>query len=412
MAATSLTRELPQRVRLAVVSTHPIQYYAPQFAALARLASLRLRVFYTWPQAARTVADAGFGRDIRWDLPLLSGYDHEFVENTAPRPGPDHFRGVVNPRLCRAIAAWKPDAVLVFGWNLYSHLQALRYFKGRVPVLFRGDSTLLDPRPPLATLARRLMLRWVYRHIDAAIAVGSNNADYFRWCGVPSARIAFAPHAIDTARFADEAAHAQQTRRFREQLGIAAGERVLLYAGKLIPKKDPLLLLQAYLDCRHPGHLVFVGDGALEPALRTLAQGRGNVHFLPFQNQQAMPAVYRLGDVFVLPSCGPGETWGLAINEAMASGRPVIASDRCGGARDLIDEGVNGWVFRAGDRGRLAARIAEVMSCDAGRLSGMGAAAHRASGQWSIEAAASDIGEAVLERVIPARAADCLPAGP
>jgi glycosyltransferase involved in cell wall biosynthesis len=385
-------------VRLAIVSTHPIQYYAPIFQRLAQSLAILPRVFFTWSQTAgANVADPGFGRSITWDIPLLEGYGHEFVENVASRPGTDHFWGLRNPGLIRAIEAWRADAVLVFGWNAAAHLGALLHFDGRIPVFFRGDSTLLDQTSWWRKAARRAVLTWVYRHIDVAVAVGSNNEDYFNWCGVPRHRIAFAPHAIDTQRFSDpDGAHGDQAAQWRRELGIPATARVLLYAGKLVPKKDPLLLLEAFSLCGAPGHLVFVGNGVLEPQLRALAAGRGDIHFLPFQNQRAMPAVYRLGNVFVLPSRGPGETWGLALNEAMASRRPVIAGSKVGGARDLITAGVNGWMFESGNREELKMAAANALTCDETTLGAMGAAAEKGSAGWSIAAAAAGIEAAVL----------------
>jgi glycosyltransferase involved in cell wall biosynthesis len=385
-------------VRLAIISTHPIQYYAPVFQALARSNAVRPRVFFTWSQTAlESVVDPGFGRAVTWDIPLLEGYESEFVPNIARRPGTHHFQGVRNPGLTRAIENWGAEAVLVFGWNLHSHLSALRYFKKRIPVFFRGDSTLLDPRPALKAAARRVLLSWIYRQVDVAIAVGSNNRDYYRWCGIPQERIAFAPHAIDTRRFSDpQGTGAERAAQWRHELGIPAAARVIVFAGKLQAKKDPLLLLEAFSRCNAPAHLVFVGNGELEETLRTRARGRSDVHFLPFQNQRAMPAVYRLGDVFALPSRGPGETWGLALNEAMASRRPVIASNKVGGARDLITEGVNGWVFQSGDLGQLAAVVRTALTCDAITLGAMGLAAERESARWSADAAAAGIEDAVV----------------
>jgi glycosyltransferase involved in cell wall biosynthesis len=387
--------------RLAIVSTHPIQYYAPIFQLLARSTRLQSRVFFTFSQTAHgPIADSGFGRTIVWDLPLLDGYAHEFVPNVARKPGTDHFWGLRNPQLRQAIETWGATAVLVFGWNSASHLQVLLHFKGRVPVFFRGDSTLLDRGTSARRVARRAFLTWVYRHIDVAIAVGANNRDYFRWCGVPAGRIGFAPHAIDIQRFAD-ATHDSQAARWRTQLGIPQGARVILFAGKLIPKKAPQLLLEAFLRCNGSAHLVFVGSGALESQLRRYAQGRDRVHFLPFQNQQLMPAVYRLGDVFVLPSSGPGETWGLALNEAMACGRPVIVSSKVGGARDLVIPGSTGWMFEAGDLDALTATLAAVCACDHALLAGLGRAAREHSELWSIEAAAAGIEQAVLQFATP-----------
>lgn len=393
--------------RLAVVSTHPIQYYAPIFQHLTRAGNVAPRVFFTWSQSAGGVEDPGFGRRITWDIPLTEGYESQFVENVASRPGTDHFWGLRTPGLTRAIESWEPAAVLVFGWNSHAHLGAMRHFKGRVPVFFRGDSTLLDQRSSWRVVVRKRLLTWVYSHIDTAIAVGSNNRDYFRWCGVPEQRIDFAPHAIDTARFADrDLEHQQWAGRLRAQLGIAPEARVLLFAGKLQWQKDPLLLLEAYRAAtasRRPAespvqasatHLVFVGNGPLEAELRARAEDRPDVHFLPFHNQQAMPGVYRLGDVFVLPS--RTETWGLALNEAMASGRAVVAASRVGGARDLVTPAVNGWVFESGDLAQLTKVIADALSCDPARLQSFGVAARNVSERWSIGAAADGIERSVL----------------
>jgi glycosyltransferase involved in cell wall biosynthesis len=385
--------------RLAIISTHPIQYYAPIFQRLAQSARLQSRVFFTFSQAAHgPIADRGFGRNIAWDLPLLDGYEHEFVPNRARRPGTDHFWGLRNPGLNRSIDAWGATAVLVFGWNSASHLQALRHFKGRIPFFFRGDSTLLDRGSPARRAARRAFLGWVYRHIDVAIAVGANNRDYFRWCGVPEQQIAYAPHAIDTKRFAHvDAAHDLQVAQWRHQLGVPPGAKIILFAGKLIPKKAPELLLEAFLHSKVAAHLVFVGSGTLESRLHQRAQGRATVHFLPFQNQQLMPAVYRLGDIFVLPSCGPGETWGLALNEAMACGRPVIASSKVGGARDLVVPELTGWMFESGDVDALASRLTAACAGDAATLLRLGQAARQRSELGSIECAAGGIEQAILQ---------------
>jgi glycosyltransferase involved in cell wall biosynthesis len=392
--------------RLAIISTHPIQYYAPVFRSIAGSGALDLRVFYTWSQAAGNgVFDPGFRTEVKWDLPLLDGYAHQFVRNVAKRPGTDHFRGLITPTLVREVEAWRPDAVLIYTWNSQSHLQALRYFKGKVAVLFRGDSTLIDERAWWRALLRRLVLRWVYSHVDVAIAVGSHNRDYFKWCGLPLQRIAFAPHAVDTARFAARsAAREDRAAEWRRELGIPRDSIVFLFAGKLQRKKNPDLLLAAFGGLKNASHLVFVGNGELERTLKAKAEAIDHVHFLPFQNQSAMPAVYRLADVFVLPSQGPEETWGLALNEAMAAGRVVIASTKVGGARDLIHPGENGWVFESGDRNALERVLRQAVEGGRPRLQAMGRAAQAQSTQWSAEASASRIAEAVLGCPVPARA--------
>src|SRR5262249_52755179 len=153
------------RIRLAVITTHPIQYYAPVFRALAASGPVRPRVFYTWSQTeSGAVFDPGFGREFAWDVPLLEGYEYEFVPNVARRSGRG-FWGIRTPALAGRIERWGADAVLVYGWNTASHLSAIWHFKGRVPVFFRGDSTILDPQPTARRWLRRAALRFLYANV-------------------------------------------------------------------------------------------------------------------------------------------------------------------------------------------------------------------------------------------------------
>jgi glycosyltransferase involved in cell wall biosynthesis len=384
--------------KLAVVVSHPIQYYAPVFRALTGSETIDLKAFYTWSQAEDTrLFDAGFGTTLQWDVPLTEGYAYQFVANVAERPGPEHFGGFKNPTLISEIEAWGADAVLVYGWCHHSHLQALRYFKGRVPVLFRGDSTLLDRGTWWRNAIRRGFLWWVYRHVDVAIAVGTHSREYFAWCGIPRSQIAMAPHSVDTLRFGENATDSQtRADDWRLSLGITPDAIVFLYAGKFQYKKNPALLLDAF-DSLPPGpqQLVYVGAGELEAALKERVGGRSDVHFLPFQNQSVMPTVYRLADAFVLPSRGPGETWGLALNEAMACGCAIIASTKVGAAADLIQQGENGWAFETGDRTALASILRTAVDLGRSGLKRMGIVGQRRSARWSTEESARRIGEAV-----------------
>ena len=353
-------------------------------------------MFYTLSQFNDApMFDEDFGARISWDVPLLEGYDHEFVPNVATHASLRAYRGIRNPKLAPAIEAWGAQAVLVYAWNLSSHLHALRYFKDRIPVFFRGDSTLLSPQPVLRSFARRLFLTWVYSHVDVAIAVGSNNRDYFEWCGMPADRVAFAPHSVDTDRFSNaDGVHAARASAFRRDLGIPQDALVLVYAAKFVASKDPLQLLQAFVTIDPGTHLVFVGSGPLEGELKARAAGHANVHFLPFQNQSAMPAVYRLGDIFTLPARGP-ETWGLALNEAMASARAIIAGSQVGAVRDLIRHGVNGWSFESGNFEALVSVLRQALATDRETLRSMGLYGQNMIGAWSTQEAAKAIAATV-----------------
>jgi len=338
--------------KLAIVTSHPVQYNAPLFQLMAASDKIQIKVFYTWEQSGRGAKyDPDFGKHIEWDIPLLEGYEYSFVKNTAKDPGSHHFGGLVNPGLDAEIKGWGPDALLVFGWSYHSHLRCIRYWHGRVPVFFRGDSTLLDEHPGVRQWMRRLFLRWVYRHVDRALYVGTNNKQYFLRHGLRERQLVFAPHAIDNQRFENpDALYRTQAAEQRVRLGIKEGDLVLLFAGKLEVKKNPSFLLELARRVDDPRlKVVIVGNGVLEEQLKQGASGDERIKFLPFFNQQQMPVIYRMGDIFVLPSRGPGETWGLGANEAMASGCAVLLSDKVGGAVDLVDEGVNGIILRPED---------------------------------------------------------------
>jgi len=383
--------------RLAIVATHPIQYYAPLFRRLATREDIAIHVFYGWEgSASEATMDPGFGRAIQWDIPLLEGYPFTILTNLSSDPGTHHYRGIISPEFNERLSAWRPDAILVYGWNYHSHLNTLRSFHRRVPVLFRGDSTLIDSRPLAATVARRVLLRWVYRHIDLALYVGVNNRAYYRWCGVRDDRLMWAPHSVDNDRFADPTGELQRAAAaWRAQLGIPPTSATVLFVGKLEPKKAPDVLLRAFIQRnRAEEHLLLVGSGPLESELRVMASDRQNIHFLGFANQSRMPIVYRLGDVFVLPSRGPGETWGLAVNEAMACGKPVIVTDRVGCAPDLVRQGRSGEVVPADDTGALQSAIGRLLDHPERRLQ-LAAGSARLIQEWSMDAQASHIVDAV-----------------
>ncbi|MHA6249252.1 glycosyltransferase family 4 protein [Pontibacter sp. CAU 1760] len=370
--------------RLAIITTHPIQYNAPVYKMLASTPELEVKVFYTLGEAYGDRVDKGFGKKISWDIPLLEGYEYKFLQNASKNPGTSYFKGVINPAIISEVEKFSPTDLLVYGWSFDSHLKALRHFKNKVNVYFRGDSTLLDEKEGIKLLLRRIILSWTYRHIDKAFYVGTNNKKYFLKHGIKDHNLIFAPHAIDNDRFGDDTLHKDESKRIRENLGISENHIVFLFAGKFENKKNPLLLLNAFKKLnKQDVSLLLVGNGILERALRQEAAGYDNIHFMPFQNQTRMPAVYRAGNVFVLPSSGPGETWGLCINEAMASGLAIIASDKVGCAVDLVQENQNGFIIEAGSLTSISDKLEVCASKSAHELSEMGKASKAIIAHWS-----------------------------
>lgn len=357
--------------RLLVISTHPIQYNAPLFNYLSGNGDFELKVFYTNGQPDDKVFDKEFGKERSWKIDLLEGYDYEFLENKGYFTFLPSFLRIVNPHITKRVDAFKPSMIIMYGWNYFSHLQIMLKYKGKVPVIFRGDSTSIDDedKSKLHLFFRYKLLKWVYRHTDYVFSPGSASDIYFRKCGIPASKIIRVPHAVDNTWFSGlTLKDASGIKEIKSELKLQDNDFVFLFAGKFIEKKNPILLIDAFSVItkeQSKVRLLIVGDGKLESVIRKRVQGLSEdiynrITILPFQDQPAMKKMYRIANFFVLPSKGPAETWGLSVNEALACGTPVLVSDRCGCAVDIVREGVNGFIFHSGN---LESLITQMKKC-------------------------------------------------
>ena len=331
------------KFQLAIVETHPIQYKAPLFRRLAAHPQLEPTVFYAMlPDAAQQ--GSGFGVPFSWDMPLLDGYRNEVLENRARHPSVSRFGGCDTPGIFRRLQALRPDAVVVNGWVAKTCLQALWACRRLgIPCLVRGEANLLRPRAVWKHALHRLLVR----RYDAWLAIGSANRDFYRFHGCPEDRIFWTPYAVDNDYFAAQAAErAGRRTELQAAWGIPPGRTVFLFAGKLVAKKRPLDLIAALArlpgDLRGRAHALVAGDGPLRAECEDQArQHQVSATFAGFLNQTRLPDAYAAADLLVLPS-DAGETWGLVVNEAMASGRPAIVSRVAGCCADLVQDGETG----------------------------------------------------------------------
>ncbi|KKU91489.1 MAG: Glycosyl transferase group 1 [Candidatus Jorgensenbacteria bacterium GW2011_GWA1_48_11] len=358
--------------KLAVLTSHPIQYQAPLFRKLAEDPQIDLTVYFCWDFGAAAKYDPEFGRQIKWDTPLLAGYKHVFLKNYSPNPS-SGFWGQINPGIWREILRNEYSAVLIFGWNSLTNWLALAAaFWRRTPVFLRGENPLNQEflKAGWKINIKKIILGALFRRISAFLYVGEENRKFYEYYGAPEEKLFFAPYAVDNARFIGEARRLSGKREIlKKKIGLAPEIPVILFLGKLNSKKRPLDLLRAYEKSGSKDKaLVFVGDGVLRPVLEKYAERTGlrNVLFEGFKNQTELAEYYALADVFVLPS-GLGETWGLVVNEAMCFGLPVIVSDIAGCGPDLVRNGVNGFIFKSGDVNELADILGRLIADRAGR---------------------------------------------
>jgi glycosyltransferase involved in cell wall biosynthesis len=337
-------------MRLGVLATHPIQYHAPLYRALAE--QLDLEVYFAHKQTAEGQAKAGFGVAFEWDVPLLDGYSYQFLENEAKEPDVSTFWGCSTPEIAGVIARERFDAFLVNGWYNRSFWQAMHAcWRTGTPLLVRGDSQLRTPRSLPFRIAKEAFYRVFIPRFDGYLVVGERAREYYEYYGAREERMHFVPHFIDNAWFRERVADVD-SQALRAELGVSPDTALLLFVGKFIPKKRPADILQAgrhLLDQGQAVQVVLVGSGELDGDLRDAARELDvPVHFAGFKNQSELPYYYAGADLLVLPSDG-GETWGLVVNEAMACGLPAVVSDAIGCAPDLIDPGETGEMYPMGD---------------------------------------------------------------
>jgi glycosyltransferase involved in cell wall biosynthesis len=387
------------RALLGIVVTHPIQYQVPLFRYMAAQSSIEPLVFFLSDHGLAESFDPGFGRAVKYDVPLLDGYEHRMVRNRSPKPTVTSSWGLFNPSLPALIRRSHIDALLVHGYSNISHWLAYAAAVGcKVPYLLRGES-----RPDRGSvngvkkIAKRALVGPLVSNAGACLAIGEQNRMFYSSYGASPGRIFFAPYSVETDRFATVGAIGRANRAsMLGSLGLEPDVPLVLFAAKLQPRKRPTDVVAAMDKLEQPVNLIIIGDGLLRVEVEKLASERRWMRTLGFVNQSKIAEWYGAADLFVLPS--DFEPWGLAVNEAMAAGAVPIVSDSVGCAPDLVTPDV-GWVYPVGDVGALATAIED--ACRRGALTSRRPAAQLRAEQYGIAATARGIEAgvaAVLER--------------
>lgn len=377
-------------IRLAYVVTHPIQYQAPLLRYINAHSNIEVTALFMSDFSVREYRDEEFGTTFKWDVDLLSGYEHQFLptfgDNTridGPRPYVKSFR--------RALKSTGASVCWSHGYAQPNNLRAI--FAARslgMKTMTRSDIWELSKQG--AGFKRRLkdrIVRWVFSKIDAFLCVGTLNREYFRSAGVPEYKLFWAPYTVDNEAFAASVEAARpQVSAFKSSIDIEENRPVILYSSKLTRRKKIDDLMAAYEQMAAPlpenerPYLLVVGDGEMRPELEAWMHRLGweSIKFLGFQNQSRLPLMFAASDIFVLPSAR--EPWGLIVNEVMNAGLPVVLTDECGCAPDLVPDDRNGIIYPVGDTDALAAALGRLCA-DAELRRKMGQASMEIISRWS-----------------------------
>lgn len=385
------------KYKIAIITSHPIQYQAPLFRVFASDAEIDLTVFFGSNHGIAAKVDPGFGKAFAWDVPLLGGYRHIFLNNSRPGLSVNDWR-LDGPELKSYFKKEHYDAVLVFGWNKMLFWQAIWWARRYgIPLILRGESNLKHGQSWQVKSAKKVLFPSFFKQFKAFLAIGRLNAELYRYFGVTEEKIFSAPYCVDNDFFSERAKAAKVDAIFmRKKLGIKEDGTVFLFMAKLIERKRPLDLIRAHCSLGHRKdvHTIIVGDGPLSGECTALVRefGLNNIHLVGFKNQTELPLYYAASDVLVLSS--EYETWGLVVNEAMASGLPCIVSDSCGCAADMIIQGETGYIYPCGNVTALAQAMDSLCGNREKQLR-MGEAARALSSEFDIDKTVTALKEAL-----------------
>ncbi len=329
-------------VKLLIFDSHPVQYKAPVYQQLAKLKPGAFKVVYATDCSVRGHRDRDFGQVVAWDTPLLDGYEHVVLNNErgVPLQG---FRSLTGRGIFELLRRVKPGAVLIsqflYEADLVTYLACLIL---RIPIWIRHETQdEAFARSTLKRLVRSLAYGIIYRGVSHAFFIGELNREHLLRHGLIEERLTAARYCVDST-LPDMTTDSKSVMRseLRKKLGVADGETLVLFSGKLIPKKDPGLILEAFgllsPARRELTKVVFLGSGILIEDLKADAAGfDGQASFAGFVNQREIPGYYLAADLLILPSRRMGETWGLVVNEALHAGCGVIVTDAVGSHREF-----------------------------------------------------------------------------
>jgi glycosyltransferase involved in cell wall biosynthesis len=300
-------------------------------------------------------------------------------------------------RFTQTMRQIRPEVLLVPGWSSPLALISLNWCcRNRIPAVLMSESTAWDKK-------RGAAKEWIKQRVVAlfstALAGGTPQLDYLKKLGMPTERVFLGYDAVDNDYFRS-ACDKVRTRGTEVRQQFRLPPKYFLASARFVEKKNLPRLLEAYTHYRKQNpkslwHLVLLGDGPLKKKLESLVNELGLhdcVHFPGFKQYSVLPAYYGLAGAFVHASTT--EQWGLVVNEAMASGLPILVSARCGCALDLVRNGINGFTFDPFSVDHLAACLANVARLDEqGRLR-MGAESQRLIAPWGLERFADGFGRA------------------
>ena len=351
--------------KVLIVATHPVQYQVPWFRYLHNnIQNYSFEILYlTLPNAQQQ--GIGFGQSFEWDIPLLDGYNWKQVDSKYLKGdgGIEKFFSIRLTNTKKLINSFNPNIVLTTGWQCMGLIQILLATKQLdIPLLIRAESNNLKPRSQYKKIIHRRLVN-IFDHF---LCIGTANKMFYLQNGISEENTFSCPYFVDNDFFENKSkSYKNHLQQLKNDWHVGQDSFCFCYVGKLNPKKRIMDVLEAFnnLD-NNQTHLLVVGDGELmQQAIAYVDKFKLNVTFTGFLNQSEITKAYSISNCLVLAS-DYDETWGLVVNEAMASGLPAIVSNRCGCHLDLVINNESGYIFDFANIDSLTKNMKRVISLD------------------------------------------------
>jgi glycosyltransferase involved in cell wall biosynthesis len=350
---------MDKKIKIAYFLSHPIQYFSPLMEEISK--EIDLHVYYFSDTSIKGIVDKGFGQKIKWDTPLLNGYNYTFLKNySRSKSLSNKTFDAVNFGVISEIANRKYDILIINGWSYFSNILVLLIGK-----IF-GKSVYLRSENPLCAelkkskrniFFKKIFLKYfIFKLVDKLLYIGEESKDFFTFYGVPSHKLIYTPYAVNNIFFESEYIKYKNKRKeILNELNLPINHKVILFSAKYIHVKRPMDLIMAFEKIKIPNvTLVMVGEGSLRNQMESYINNRKieNIKLTGFVNQSVISKYYSIADVFVM--CSEFEPWGLSINEAINFNIPVVVSDIVGSLPNLVFDGQNGLIYKMGEVNELS----------------------------------------------------------
>ena len=338
--------------KIGIFTTHPIQYQVPLFRSLRKEKNIDSYIFYASDHGLKSKTDKEFNKKFAWNVNLTSGYKYKFIGSKNSNVNSFFLN---SNKIKEEIIEAGFDATIIFGWNSIYYLKSIIYslFYSKKVVL-RVENNLCKKENLYKRFLKKIFLFLFFKLFDHFLYIGKHNYEFYRRNGVEKKKLLPSPYFVDNNFF--ELKSKKKNYKKKNKL-------VFIFSGKFIERKKPLDILKALTSPilkKYNYKFIFLGDGVLKKNCIQFCKKNNlkNILFLGFVNQKEIVKYYNLSDVIVMPS--EYETWGLSINEAMASGCACIVTKETGCAKDLVKtkgKNQNGLIFDCGDISSLAFKI-------------------------------------------------------